>query len=132
LLLHAPEAVLKKNLFLNLQSPAWASSFAQDVCKTCFKKWTNLRTCHWGQSSPLCRNEFKKLPFWITSIRWNKTWPILYLRFQVFVLHQTGKRLLLHSIPRMRRWDISRVARWFIFKQNPYLGKFWRILQWKM
>jgi hypothetical protein len=26
----------------------------------------------------------------------------------------------------------TRVARWHIFKQNPDLGKFWRVLQWKM
>jgi hypothetical protein len=27
---------------------------------------------------------------------------------------------------------LSRVARWFVFKpKNPYLGKFWRALDWK-
>jgi hypothetical protein len=24
------------------------------------------------------------------------------------------------------------VARWYIFNQNPNLGKFWKVLQWKM
>jgi hypothetical protein len=45
----------------------------------------------------------------------------------------SGWRASAECIYKSCQWLCTRVARWFVFKpKNPNLGKFWRVLQWKI
>jgi hypothetical protein len=93
----------------------------------------NISVAPKSAKNHLSHHSFKKKPFFHSCQHLNLATEAK-AAFFFFVLPK-GESFndLKLRICRLKRIDLCRVARWYSFPtKNPNLGKFWRVLEWKM